>query len=250
VAAPRFHVDADLQHGSSGELRSDQSQQVQKVLRLTVGAELTLFNGSGVEASARIVELRRPGTRYQVDSVVWPDREPPTHLTVGLALLRGERFEYAIQKLTEIGVARIVPLRAERCVVSFDDFGAWERRRERYERIAREAAEQCERVTLPDIEAPTSLAEFLSTRSAIVLVERSAAPSLADYLSGAEVAVAIGPEGGWSDRERDEIEDLAAETASLGKLILRAETAAIVAAGTIIQRSWRPVEQRGEQETT
>jgi 16S rRNA (uracil1498-N3)-methyltransferase len=214
---------------------------VRSVLRSTAGSTIVLFNGSGIEATARLVSPQQAGAVYVVESVTYPAREPSIRLTVGLALLRGERFEVAVQKLAECGVARIVPLTAERCVISFDDARAWARRRERYRRVAREAAEQSERVTLLDIAEPVGLDAFLQSRAVHVLVERVDASSVTRLPLAAAMALAIGPEGGWSERELATISARAAGTASLGRLILRAETAAIVAAGTLIQRSWDDV---------
>jgi 16S rRNA (uracil1498-N3)-methyltransferase len=197
-----------------------------------------LFNGTGVEAEATLEVHARDAVNYHVLNTSIPDREPPLRLTVGLALLRGERFEIAVQKLTELGVERIVPLAAERSVVSFDVAREWQRRHERYARIMREAAEQSERVTLVAIDPPVAPAEFFRQQPTIVLVERANALPIANIALRADMAVAIGPEGGWSQRELTEIDEAASEHGSLGTLIYRAETAAIVAAGTLIQRAW------------
>lgn len=197
-----------------------------------------LFDGSGVEADAEIEVHGKDAVTFSVLSVSSPRREPPTRLTVGLALLRGERFEIAVQKLTEIGVTRIVPLTTERSVVSFDVARQWSQRRARIERIMREAAEQSERVTLLEIDTPHAPSEFFSQQPTIALVERADAMPLADIAVETTMAIAIGPEGGWSVREIAVIDDLGCTQASLGRLIYRAETAAIVAAGTLVQRAW------------
>lgn len=215
------------------------------MLRLSAGSLLTLFNGTGVEATARIVLPAERGATFEVDSVETPDRDPPIQLTVGLAVLKGDRFEVALQKLTELGAACIVPLLTERAVVSFADGRGWLKRAERYARISREAAEQSERVRLPEIARPLALAEFLHQQPAIVLLERAASVPIGSIMPAVETAIAIGPEGGWSAREQTLIEQQAAGTASLGRLILRAETAAIVAAGTLIQRAWAETQQQG-----
>ena len=135
-----------------------------------------------------------------------------------------------------------MPLLTERSVVSFDDARAWLKRAERYARISREAAEQSERVSLPEIGEPTTFAAFLHQQPAIVLLERAASVPIGDILPGSKAAIAVGPEGGWSEQEQKLVAQSAAGTATLGRLILRAETAAIVAAGTLIQRSWVEVE--------
>ncbi len=245
MTRPRFFVQSDLSPGCHGVLDPNQSRQIRIVLRRTVGSDITVFNGTGVEATARIVTPSGSSATFEVTDVATPDRNPPVFLTFGLAMLKGDRFEVALQKLTELGVGRIVPLLTERAVVSFDDARAWAKREDRYARIVREAAEQSERVNLPDIAGPTTLAEFLHTQPAIVLVERSASVPLGTIAPGVTAAIAVGPEGGWSDREQELIASNATRTASLGQLILRAETAAIVAAGTLIQRSWADAQQQG-----
>lgn len=238
MATPRFYVPDALAPGCEGVLDAGQSRQARSVLRLSAGDLLTLFNGTGIEATARVVTPAKSGVPFIVESVDSPEREPPVSLTVGLAVLKGDRFEVALQKLTELGVSRIVPLLTERSVVSFDDARGWLKRAERYARISREAAEQSERVILPEIAKPTALAEFLHQQPVIVLLERAASVPIGDITPGEAAAIAVGPEGGWSEREQQLIAETAAGTASLGRLILRAETAAIVAAGTLIQRSW------------
>jgi 16S rRNA (uracil1498-N3)-methyltransferase len=246
---PRFYVRYALQAGAIGALTPDQTRQARSVLRLGAGSRVALFDGSGVEAIARILVPLQAGATWEVESVTRPLREPPLRLTVGLALLRGERFEVALQKLTELGVTRICPLSAERSVVSFDVACAWERKLERFQRIVQQAAEQSERVTIPSIDAPVPLGEFLQTQPAVVLVERGTHPSLAGVPLLPSMALAVGPEGGWSERELQSIARDAAGTASLGRLILRAETAAIVAAGTLIQRAWAEPELGNQGET-
>lgn len=234
----RFWVDASIAHGDQGTLTADQARQVSRVLRLATGDEIVLLNGTGIEARAALTAVDRDRVAWQVVACSRPDREPPLRLTVALALLRGERFDLAIQKLTELGVARIVPLAAERCVVSFDVAREWPKRRERWARIAREAAEQSERVTLPELEPPLSPAAFFQREPVIAFVERADATPLAAVPPAEALALAIGPEGGWSPAELATIARHAAGAASLGRLILRAETAAIVAAGSLIQRAW------------
>jgi 16S rRNA (uracil1498-N3)-methyltransferase len=112
----------------------------------------------------------------------------------------------------------------------------WNRRAARLQRIMIEAAEQSERTTIPELNGPTTLADFLATPGVVALVERSEGKPLLSVLPAAlnSVSLAVGPEGGWSLRERDLIQRLSVP-ATLGSLILRAETAAIAAASAIFQ---------------
>jgi 16S rRNA (uracil1498-N3)-methyltransferase len=238
LTSARFYVPIELRPGARGTLDAQQTRQVRSVLRLRPGDTIVVFDGSGTEASAVLQTLQLTGAQFEVARIAHPRREPPLDLSVGLALLRGEKFELAVQKLTELGARRLVPLTAARCVVSYDVPASWEKRAERYHRIAREAAEQSERVTLLDMTAPMSLAAFLEREPVIALVERSDAHGIAAVPLARNMAVAIGPEGGWTPDELLGIERHAAGRASLGRLILRAETAAIAAAATLIQRAW------------
>ena len=236
MALHRFFVRQPLTEDASGALDENQARQALSVLRLRPGDRIIVFDGSGTEAEANLLSVHRREVRFQIGPVYNPERETDIHLTVGLALLRGDRFEVAIQKLTEIGVRRIVPLAAERCVVSFPDARDWDKRAARYERIITEALEQSERVTSVELTAPSSVQDFLNHFDVLTLVERGEHASVATAPLKPVMAVAIGPEGGWSERELQLIEQHSM-TASLGRLILRAETAAIVSAGTLIQRS-------------
>ena len=230
----------ELAAGAAVRLAPRQARQARSVLRLRTGDSLELFDGSGAVAVVRLTKVERDDAEASIESIRMITDLLPLDLTVGLALLRGERFDLAVQKLTEIGASSIVPLAAQHCVVSYDVGREWDRRAARLRRIAIEAAEQSERVTVPRIAAPASVDGFLAEHAGktIALVERSAgAPHLLEAALGDSVAVAVGPEGGWSESERQVIASRA-QSVSLGPLILRAETAAIVAAGALTQGAW------------
>jgi 16S rRNA (uracil1498-N3)-methyltransferase len=238
VSAPRYFVPRKLDAGERGELGNDQARHFTRVLRRGAGDALTLFNGTGIEAAAKAIEAGPKSVRFEIQSSGRPEREPSLRLTVGLALIKMSGFELALQKLTEVGVARIIPLETQRSVVSYRDVRDWERRAGRLHRIVIEAAEQSERVTIPEISAPTPLVDFMASSSLTVLVERGAGAPIGSVELKPEMAIAVGPEGGWSPDELDVIQNSAGvTTASLGGLIYRAETASIVAAGTLIQRA-------------
>lgn len=237
MALHRFLVRETLVDGAGGELDERQAKQVLAVLRLRAGDRIIVFDGKGAEAEAVLSGVSRRVVTFAAESVTYPLREPDLALTVGMSLLRGDRFEIALQKLTEIGVRRIVPLAAERCVVSFPDARDWNQRAARYERIIVEALEQSERVTGLELLPPAQVQGFLNQHTVIALVERGEHASIASVPLQPDMAIAVGPEGGWSEAELGLIGERAT-TASLGRLIMRAETAAIVAAGTLVQRSY------------
>lgn len=243
----RFFVEQPVEAGAFVALAPDQARQARRVLRLCGGDTMELFDGHGRVAIARLTRVERLAAEAVVESVRLVEDEAPLDLSVGLALLRGERFDLAVQKLTEIGVSSITPLAAQHCVVSYDVGREWERREARLRRIAIEAAEQSERVTIPRIGSPVTVDEFLTNRDdvTLALVERcTELPQLLEVSAGSRLAVLVGPEGGWSDAER-EIIAARAQRVSLGRLILRAETAAIVAAGALMQHAWTSIQHEG-----
>lgn len=197
-------------------LSADDAHHLLRVLRLRPGTGCTVSDGAG---RWREVRLGPDGVLEPVGPIVVappPDRPP---VTIGFALVKGDRPELVVQKLTELGVDRIVPFTAERSVVRW----AGDRvvhHHQRLCRVAREAAMQSRRVRLPEILPPCAFAEAAAIPGA-VLADPGGAP-----LSGAHSVVLIGPEGGWSDQERAH----GCPTVTLGEGILRAETAAITAA--------------------
>jgi 16S rRNA (uracil1498-N3)-methyltransferase len=138
-------------------------------------------------------------------------------VTIGLAIPKADRPEWIVQKLTELGVDRIVWLHAERSVVRWDDQRA-AKHRARLHRVAVEAVRQCRRVTVPAIDGPVPAISFLAEA---IAAEPGGRPD-----DGRDRVVAIGPEGGWSERELA----AAVDQVSLGSTVLRVETAALVAA--------------------
>ncbi len=157
-------------------------------------------------------------------------------LTLVLAIFKFDRMEWAIEKCTEVGVSRIIPIIAQRTDVYLAAAAA--KRHERWLRLVRQAAEQSRRVAPPEIAAPIKLREFCGSGGVaegmprIVLAESEVNTRLRDVLppTSSEAVLAIGPEGGWTDEELGWFRDSGWIAASLGQTILRAETAAIVAA--------------------
>jgi 16S rRNA (uracil1498-N3)-methyltransferase len=188
---------------------------LERVLRLRAGDALTLSDGQGSWRPARF------GPEVEPSAPVERAAEPAPRLCVGFALVKGERPELIVQKLTELGIDRIVPFTAERSVVRWDDERA-ARHAERLRRVAREAAMQSHRCWLPEVADLADLASLFAAGA--VLADRDGGP-LPDPLR----PVLVGPEGGWTDRERTS----ASGRVTLGPHVLRVETAAI-AAGTLL----------------
>lgn len=198
------------------ELEEADAHHLARALRLRPGDALTVSDGAGRWRPARF------GPQIEVDGdvVVVPDARPA--VTVGLAPVKGQRPEWAVQKLTELGVDAVWLLVADRSVVRWEgERGAGHA--DRLARVAREAAMQSRRCRLPEIRAGVPVAEALATEG-VALAEPGGGPPSLD-----RPVVLVGPEGGWSDGERA----AAPALVGLGATILRAETAA-VAAGTLL----------------
>ena len=189
---------------------------LERVLRLHDGDELTVSDGRGSWRLCRFGPLLDPLGPITTDDALEPA------ITVAFALVKGDRNEWIVQKLTEVGVDRIVPLAAERCVVRWDEAKA-ARNRDRLDLIAREAAMQSRRTLLPTVDPVTDFAELITRPGAVAADRGGERPSLERPL------VLIGPEGGWSDDERA----AASARMTLGPTVLRSETAAIVAGAAL-----------------
>ncbi len=161
---------------------------------------------------------------------------PP--ITLYVALIKFDRFEWMVEKATEIGVARIVPVEAARSEAGL--YAASGKRVERWRKIARESSQQSRRVAAPVVDEAIRIAGLPVSGRRLRLEERPGCGLLLEVLpKGTEpVALLIGPEGGWTDAEREKLESAGWVAVSLGAAILRAETAAIVAAGVAAQSWW------------
>jgi len=229
-------------------LSADAGHHLSRVLRLRVGEEVIVSDGAGHWARTRwaggepaVLEPVRGEAGPGGDGSVQFEAAASPALTVAFAPTKGERPEWVVQKLTEVGIDRIVPLRSERSVVR------WEGERgvaavERLRRVAREAAAQCRRVWLPEISGVTAFGDVagLAGPGAVVLAQLSG-----DAPQAAHTVVAVGPEGGWSEAE------LASglPTVGFGLSVLRAETAAVMAGALMVSLRTGTVAPVGDSPT-
>jgi 16S rRNA (uracil1498-N3)-methyltransferase len=202
---------ADVEHPV---LEDADRHHLAKALRLRPGDPLVVSDGSGAWRAARF------GDEVEPDGEVVVVPRPQPTLTVGLTPTKGDRPEWAVQKLTELSVDRIVVLRTERSVVRWEPDRA-DQHLERLRRIAREAAMQSRQVWLPEVRGVETLADH----PGVPLADRDGRPPRAD-----DAVLVCGPEGGWSDAERADGRDRVA----LGPGILRAETAAVTAGALLV----------------
>lgn len=217
----RFIADVDLGQPTLSVTDAELVSQWRNVLRLKTGDRLVLSDGQGREAEAVITDMTKSEVFITLDEAVSPHREPTKMATLYAAILKRENFETVVQKATELGIFRIVPLLTERTVKTGFN-------RERLEKIIREAAEQSGRTHIPELAEPLPFPEALA--------ETNPATSLILDLDGVDVGPAlsatqafIGPEGGFSDAEIALAREAGFPIGLLGKLTMRGETAAIVA---------------------
>lgn len=235
----RFYVGPGALIGDGAVLSGPLARRLSKVLRARPGEEIVLFDGAGVDALARIETVSADAVTVRVVDRVPSPVEPKTRVTVYQSITKGERFEWLVEKLTEIGVARIVPLVCARAVVRPDAAGA---KADRWRRIAIEAAEQCGRGAVPIVDVPEPFGAALRGADGVILLPYEgagpAAPGIADALNAAidavfarsAVDVFIGPEGGLTLEEVALAKGRGAIAVTLGDRILRSETAGLVAA--------------------
>ena len=224
---------ADEISGSRAALVGANAEHLARVLRARVGQEFDIA-AEGRVRRGRIISVTSERVEFELGedlpAVVLPD------VTLLLAIFKFDRMEWAIEKVTELGVARVVPLIAKRTDSHLASAAA--KRVERWRRIARESAQQSRRVALPEIAEPMRLQDVLdmAAKCRIVLSEGEEQVSLRQALAGCKgsLALAIGPEGGWTSDEDRAFREHGWIAASLGPTILRAETAAVAAASAAI----------------
>ena len=225
-------------------LSGDEAQHMRGVLRLKPGDEVFVFDGEGNEYRCRIESLRRDEAALAVlEKLDAKSPESPLEIVLALGLVKGEKFDLVVQKATELGVARIVPVMTKLSDIRLRDERDAARRTLRWRRIAQEAAKQSGRAVVPTIDEPVtfdSLLENCSTGegSALCLMfaERDG-EGLMEAIEAVQrpqsVTALVGPEGGWTDEEIESARRAGWRIVTLGGRILRAETAAITVAALL-----------------
>jgi 16S rRNA (uracil1498-N3)-methyltransferase len=236
----RFFSDQPIVQGRM-RLTGDEARHLAAVMRAQPGDEVLLFDGLGAEFVARIVAVAKQAVEMEVVERREPLRELSFSLTLAVALPKGERQKWLVEKLTELGVTRLVPLMTERGVAQ-----PVESARERLRRTVIEASKQCGRNRLMKIVPALSVDEYVRTTAAraVRLIADPTGQPLAglelDLLAIREVHIAIGPEGGFSPAEIQAAKATGWQVVSLGPRILRVETAAIMLAAWATARAERP----------
>lgn len=216
-------------------LTADEARHLREVLRLKPGDEVSVFDGAGKEYRARVVQARRELAELELGEEIATARpESPLRITLAVALLKGEKFDLVVQKATELGVIKIVPLMTRYADIKLRDESDATKRVARWQRIALEAAKQSGRAVVPEVENPSRFESVLTNPWCLLFSERGG--NGLTRMDADTVTAIIGSEGGWSDEELDQANSAGAQIVTLGGRILRAETAAITAAALLQHR--------------
>jgi 16S rRNA (uracil1498-N3)-methyltransferase len=221
---------ADEVSGNRAALVGAHAQHLTQALRGRVGQEFDIATGDSVRRG-RITSVAGDRVEFELGEVV--PAAPAPNLAIVLSIFKFDRMEWAIEKCVELGASRIVPVVAQRTEAHLAR--AAQKRVERWQRIALQASEQSRRATAPEILQPQTLHAAVTAASGarIVLAESEEQVTLKDAVqatpTAAEITLAFGPEGGWTDSELNLFEEAGWTAASLGSTILRAETAVIAA---------------------
>jgi len=215
-------------------LTEDEARHLREVLRLKPGDEVSVFDGEGKEFRASVAQARRESAELELHEEIQPARpESPLQITLAVALLKGEKFDLVVQKATELGVNKIVPLITRHGDIKLKDQSDAAKRVTRWQRIALEAAKQSGRAVVPEVSLPILFQSVL--KNPCLLFSEKDGHELTQ-IDGKIITAIIGSEGGWSDEELDQARAAGVQIVTLGGRILRAETAAITAAALLQHR--------------
>jgi len=232
----RFIVDPDNIQDGHIRIDGEDFRHLKKVLRIGPGETINVFDGSGREYEAKLISMDKTSALAEITASFLTEAEAEVRLTLFQGLPKGEKMDFIIQKAVELGVHRIVPVITERTVVQLDKESST-KKVSRWSKIAREAAKQCRRAVVPRVSEPVSLDDALTEASgcgaALMLYENESKKCLKEILKCytinkiSDIALLVGPEGGFSSYEVDKCISSGFEVAGLGKRILRTETAAV-----------------------
>ena len=236
---PRFYVDFALSPDSVVELPDNVVRHL-NVLRVKNTEEIVLFNGNGKSylALPEVLEKRRASVRILREEAT--DNESPLNITLVQAVSAAERMDFTLQKSVELGVAEIRPIISERCVVRLSGERA-EKRVARWQEIVVSACEQSGRNIVPKVLPLTTYAQALQQlpqETVKLLMSLNRAQKLSDVRpQSGKVVFMVGPEGGWTEKEEQQAFDAGFQSVTLGKRVLRTETASLAAIATM-QTLW------------
>lgn len=234
----RLWVSSPLNVGSRIELDDAAAHYVRSVLRLKQDQSVILFNGAGGEYQCRLSEVSRKSVRVDIEQYIDRDVESPLSVNLGIGVSRGDRMDWAVQKAVELGVTQLTPLITERCVIKFSEDKKLQRW-QHWQGIVQHAAEQSGRTRAPVLSQVINFSEWVAQQQGLcVFLDPFAEQTLANLKpNNSTVTLLSGPEGGFSDHERQVAKGSGFVPVRLGARILRTETA-VLSALTAVQTLW------------
>lgn len=234
----RLYVPLPLQPGQMVTLDDDSAHYLRTVLRLKHDDTIFVFNGDGADYDCTLLEVSRKQVRIEVGKAVERHSESPLRINLGLGISRGDRMDLAVQKAVELGIQTITPLFTERCVVQLKG-EKQQQRNEHWHKIMQHACEQCGRARLPELENARPFAGWVGHQSGLKIFLDPYAETRLNTLTPVDRTVTLlsGPEGGFTDQERDYAKAAGFIPVRLGARVLRTETAALAALAAV-QTLW------------
>lgn len=238
----KFFVNIDNINGDMAIINGEDVKHIYKVLRLTEGTEVSINNGAGTEYLGEILDINKKEVKVKILKELETNNESPIDIYLFQGLPKSQKMDLIVQKATELGVKEIIPIITERVVVK-NEIGEY-KKMDRWQRIALEACKQSKRTKIPKVNTPIDfkfLLGLLETMDLIVVpYENQEGKGLKKVMASIDkesvksVAIIIGPEGGFMEREIEDLIKCKAEVITLGPRILRTETAGFVTASLIL----------------
>ena len=216
----------------------NESKHIGRVLRLEKGEQIIVCTGDGMDRYCTLLYVGEQATA-RIDKIVKNQNEPESEIILFQAVIKNEKMDFLVQKVTELGITKIVPVITERTVVKFEDNKKEQKKQERWQKIALEACKQCGRSRVPQVLCAQAFNDavkmFERCDLKLVAYEEEKTTGIVQAMTKSKnIGYFIGAEGGITEKEHQLLKDAGAISVSLGKRILRAETAAIVTGGIIL----------------
>lgn len=235
---PRIYYPSSLQVDSTYALDSDNAAHLIRVLRLGEGDAIEVFDGLGSEYSASLCDVQKKSASFTVQALIRHEEEPKLALYLGQVVSKGDRMDFTIQKATELGITDITPLWSERCDVRLKG-DRLEKKMTHWQNVAISACQQSGRCWVPVVHPPEDYLDWVkaSTADIRLLLHPHQQQPLSAYAQPKQVALLIGPEGGFSEEEVTQAINSGFTGLRIGPRILRTETASL-AALSVLQYVW------------
>ncbi len=241
----RFFIDPKNAEDRIARITGDDVHHINRVLRLKEDDRVSLSNGEGMDFEGRIVNIDRDEVTVEIEKRFPSEGESDINIKVYQGVPKGDKMELIIQKSVELGVNEIIPVQTARAVSKIEKGKKMQKKLERWQKISESAAQQSRRGIIPAVDRVLSFKELLSEMEksvsdgelAVVFFENEEQQPFKDMLKnfkGKDISIIIGPEGGFEDREIEELMERGVKSASLGKRILRTETVSLAASSIIM----------------